>query len=273
MVSKRDVLLQPFLPRVAVNGEICVLFVNGELRHVVHKDPSGWGYVAEDALGCIPHDGDELEPCMKPLSSKLKGKSAATNGALDASTIPIVVPGDGPLASTPSASRGGHVSGLQRQNVAHHFDLSPQPHSSGVAQPVSRIVRPPIMVVETAKQVMAHVSRRVNTGATRGGALFLCRVDFLPAIAQPSRPSRDVCEVAISDDSQPKTEQLADATRNLVGDDQPSKGPSKSAPVWLVSEVEAGWPECFFRTLPGLAASTARALRVHMRCNGYGDLE
>jgi hypothetical protein len=34
---------------------------------------------------------------------------------------------------------------------------------------------------------------------------------------------------------------------------------------WLVSEVEAGWPECFFRASPGLETTAARELIQHMR--------
>lgn len=41
---------------------------------------------------------------------------------------------------------------------------------------------------------------------------------------------------------------------------------------WLVSEVEAGWPECFFRASPGLEATAARALLQHMRPAGLGRL-
>ena len=43
LLCSRDYLLQPFLPEVARRGEVCLVFVNGDLLHAVHKDPAGWG--------------------------------------------------------------------------------------------------------------------------------------------------------------------------------------------------------------------------------------
>eukprot|EP00329_Picozoa_sp_Boothbay-MS584-11_P007758 68821_2 len=41
-----DFLIQPFLPAVTRQGEICLVFVNGHLLHAVRKDPGGWGAAA-----------------------------------------------------------------------------------------------------------------------------------------------------------------------------------------------------------------------------------
>ena len=43
LLCSRDYMLQPFLPEVARRGEVCLVFVNGDLLHAVHKDPAGWG--------------------------------------------------------------------------------------------------------------------------------------------------------------------------------------------------------------------------------------
>ena len=42
-------LLQPFLSRVTQLGEMCVVFINGKLLHVVWKDPSSWGASADES--------------------------------------------------------------------------------------------------------------------------------------------------------------------------------------------------------------------------------
>ena len=41
-LRSRDVLLQPFLGGVRHEGELCVVYINGKLLHVVRKDPAGW---------------------------------------------------------------------------------------------------------------------------------------------------------------------------------------------------------------------------------------
>ena len=48
LLAERDMLLQPFLSSVTLDGELCLVFVDGELLHAVHKDPSGWGARADD---------------------------------------------------------------------------------------------------------------------------------------------------------------------------------------------------------------------------------
>lgn len=41
-LASDDLLLQPFLPLVAVLGEVCLVFVAGRFSHMVHKDPRLW---------------------------------------------------------------------------------------------------------------------------------------------------------------------------------------------------------------------------------------
>ncbi|KAL1515640.1 hypothetical protein AB1Y20_002258 [Prymnesium parvum] len=64
-LQTRDFLLQPFLGDVRREGEICVVFVNGEILHSVLKDPAGWGSSTSSAEeprrsscqdGTIPHN-------------------------------------------------------------------------------------------------------------------------------------------------------------------------------------------------------------------------
>ena len=38
-----DMLVQPFLPAVRRCGELCYVFVHGQLAHAVRKEPGGWG--------------------------------------------------------------------------------------------------------------------------------------------------------------------------------------------------------------------------------------
>lgn len=54
MLRTRELLIQPFLSDVATCGEVCVVFVNGDLLHAVLKDPAGWGNTDATA--------DETEP-------------------------------------------------------------------------------------------------------------------------------------------------------------------------------------------------------------------
>jgi hypothetical protein len=41
-LADRPLVVQPFLWRVRTCGELCCVFVNGELLHCVRKDPAGW---------------------------------------------------------------------------------------------------------------------------------------------------------------------------------------------------------------------------------------
>jgi hypothetical protein len=50
-LEMRDHMIQPFLPGVLAEGELCFVFVNGELLHAVRKDPEGWGQSATGAEG------------------------------------------------------------------------------------------------------------------------------------------------------------------------------------------------------------------------------
>ena len=40
LLAERDMLLQPFLSSVMTGGELCLVFVDGELLHAVHKEHS-----------------------------------------------------------------------------------------------------------------------------------------------------------------------------------------------------------------------------------------
>eukprot|EP00310_Coccolithus_braarudii_P013815 CAMPEP_0183340650 /NCGR_PEP_ID=MMETSP0164_2-20130417/7132_1 /TAXON_ID=221442 /ORGANISM="Coccolithus pelagicus ssp braarudi, Strain PLY182g" /LENGTH=305 /DNA_ID=CAMNT_0025510823 /DNA_START=26 /DNA_END=939 /DNA_ORIENTATION=+ len=42
LVATTDMLIQPWLPHVSVGGELCFVFVNEELLHVVHKSAAHW---------------------------------------------------------------------------------------------------------------------------------------------------------------------------------------------------------------------------------------
>ncbi|KAL3926465.1 MAG: hypothetical protein SGPRY_003283 [Prymnesium sp.] len=42
-LESQDMLLQPFLEQVRHEGELCFVFINGELLHAVRKDPTSWG--------------------------------------------------------------------------------------------------------------------------------------------------------------------------------------------------------------------------------------
>lgn len=42
-LKSQDMLLQPFLEQVRHEGELCFVFINGELLHAVRKDPTSWG--------------------------------------------------------------------------------------------------------------------------------------------------------------------------------------------------------------------------------------
>ena len=72
-----DYLLQPFLPEVARRGEVCLVFVNGDLLHAVHKDPAGWG-------------GDDLEHAPAPTPAPSPAPSPAPTPA------PTPAPAHGP---------------------------------------------------------------------------------------------------------------------------------------------------------------------------------
>lgn len=58
LLHTHSVLVQPFLPEVTRRGEICLVFVNGALLHVVHKDPRKWGapagHAADAGTGAKP---------------------------------------------------------------------------------------------------------------------------------------------------------------------------------------------------------------------------
>ena len=63
-------LLQPFLSSVTLDGELCLVFVDGELLHAVHKDPSGWGARADDDAEAEEADGGGEAPaaCARHVS-------------------------------------------------------------------------------------------------------------------------------------------------------------------------------------------------------------
>jgi len=56
-------------------------------------------------------------------------------------------------------------------------------------------------------------------------------------------------------------EASTDGATNQAGDG----AASGAGGAWVVSEVEAGWPECFFRASPGLARDAALALLQHVQ--------
>ena len=84
LMRTRDYLVQPFLAEVARRGELCLVYVNGELLHAVHKDPAGWG-TAED--GITAEDSDtavatantsNAAPPATSSAAPLASSSAAT---------------------------------------------------------------------------------------------------------------------------------------------------------------------------------------------------
>jgi len=203
LLSTRDMLLQPFFSRVTSDGELCALFVNGRLQHVIHKDPHGWGRTvgrseAEPAAQSAEF-GCPLHPCTDDLGS-IDNTHRHTHRL-------HTLPGGGgepasactdDLGSTDNTHRHTHLQGAactddlgSTDNTHRHThrlhtlpggggEPSPAPreHCSG-AQPVRVVALPPAQLVEVAQRVVAHLSRRVGAEATRAGCLYLCRVDFL----------------------------------------------------------------------------------------------
>ena len=68
-----DVLLQPWLARVATDGEICCVFVNEVLLHVVHKSAHHWG-AHKPVVGV---DGTCHEPAILALGHPVVRLAAA----------------------------------------------------------------------------------------------------------------------------------------------------------------------------------------------------
>lgn len=257
LLSDRDMLLQPFLNRVAVDGELCALFIDGRLAHVVHKDPRGWGRHGDGSRD-VPREhknrstdvSQEDKNKSRDVSREDKKRSRDVSGDMSS--------GDGDGSGDVSQTHGS-----ASQDVFSEASVL-WPHSSGGAQPVRAVPRPPPQLVATAERVLAFVSRRA--GAAERGGLFLCRVDFLPA--------NTVGEAAT------ETGGAADPASGRLGagagvEERHGTGCQSAGGggvEWLVSEVEAGWPECFFRASPGLEATAARALLQHMRPAGLGRL-
>lgn len=72
LVRTCGLLVQPFLPEVTRLGEICLVFINGELLHAVRKDPQGWGAAEGDAhdrgsgaLPAVPDTGLMEHGCTR----------------------------------------------------------------------------------------------------------------------------------------------------------------------------------------------------------------
>jgi hypothetical protein len=145
LMRTRDYLLQPFLAGVARRGEVCVVFVNGELLHVVHKDPGGWGAAEEGAEGA---EG---------------ARHAAINAGADepgpGEPAPRAQPAP-PAAAPPAAA-----------------PPAPAPAQHPSARQCVRLLRPPpAHLVATARRALALVAARC------GGPPYLARVDLLPSL-------------------------------------------------------------------------------------------
>ena len=65
-----EMLVQPFLPAVRRRGELCYVFVHGQLAHAVRKEPRGWGARATtDALGEKEEGGGAPSGLRRHVSS------------------------------------------------------------------------------------------------------------------------------------------------------------------------------------------------------------
>ena len=80
LLCSHDYLLQPFLPEVARRGEVCLVFVNGDLLHAVHKDPAGWG---GDDLEADEHaHAPSAAPAPAPAPAPAHGPAPAHHPSL-----------------------------------------------------------------------------------------------------------------------------------------------------------------------------------------------
>jgi hypothetical protein len=122
LLCSRDYLLQPFLPEVARRGEVCLVFVNGDLLHAVHKDPAGWG---GGDLGA-----DEHPPTPSPAPTP--------------TPTPTPTPASTP-ASTPAPAP------VPTPVPAHHPSLR---------QCVRRLTPPPAALVAIARRALRVVAAR-----------------------------------------------------------------------------------------------------------------
>ena len=140
LLCARDYLLQPFLPEVARRGEVCLVFVNGELLHAVHKDPAGWG---GDEAG-VADVGNAADAARRRSPSTPDPCAPAAPAA----------PATATAAATSCAAA-----------PAHHPSFR---------QCVRRLSPPPAALVATARRALRVVAARC------GGDLYLARVDLLP---------------------------------------------------------------------------------------------
>ena len=153
--SGREVLLQPFLPRVRSAGELALVFVNEELLHAVRKEPGGWGggTPAAEAAAAEAHEAavasgvcPSTNPCPHPSDKQpvsLLTRPPATAlaaarwalsearrqaGADDAGDGPIYLarvdllpagPASSPASSAASGAASGPASGGARHAAGH----------------------------------------------------------------------------------------------------------------------------------------------------------
>ncbi|MHC4947389.1 MAG: ATP-grasp domain-containing protein [Planctomycetota bacterium] len=66
LLPREDLLLQPFLPRVGVEGELSAVFIDGRLSHAVRKVPAAGDYRVQDDWGATDEPAT-LDPAATQL--------------------------------------------------------------------------------------------------------------------------------------------------------------------------------------------------------------
>ena len=94
VLERREMLVQPFLPRVQTEGELAFVFVNEALLHAVRKLPEGWGgqeheheqeHTAEEGRASEPRlHASQAQPVQKLTSPPLAALTTARRALAEA---------------------------------------------------------------------------------------------------------------------------------------------------------------------------------------------
>jgi len=156
LLARRDMVLQPFLPRVQTAGEMAFVFVNEKFLHAVLKDPTGWG---------------STQSVLKDPSGWGGAQSAGQQDS-----------GSGEYGGDGGGSGGGRdAEGCSRHGQGGddlHFEAGDGLRTHAAAEQPIRRLDPPAEALATARRALHAV--RKQACAEDDAPIYLARVDLLP---------------------------------------------------------------------------------------------
>eukprot|EP00603_Paraphysomonas_imperforata_P003437 CAMPEP_0114429054 /NCGR_PEP_ID=MMETSP0103-20121206/9268_1 /TAXON_ID=37642 ORGANISM="Paraphysomonas imperforata, Strain PA2" /NCGR_SAMPLE_ID=MMETSP0103 /ASSEMBLY_ACC=CAM_ASM_000201 /LENGTH=444 /DNA_ID=CAMNT_0001598339 /DNA_START=172 /DNA_END=1506 /DNA_ORIENTATION=+ len=234
LLRQGDCVLQPFLPAVSAKvigsgmredgassllGEVCVVCIDGEISHAIHKNPRMWGW-HEASCSCAgsPLDLDNsICSCLATMSQSTH-RGAVSNIFLSEKDL---------------------------DSSSEHL-LSSSASRLLCSAPVEVVELPlPEKLLDSVNQVLGVIRSR-----SEGVVPLMCRLDFLPRLDRTGHGRGHGC----NDDEDNGSDRGLKRNRDEIHERQQSEESGagveeeqKEEVEWLFSEMEGHWCEGFFR--------------------------